>query len=281
MPQEGIGRTVAVRHLPGGGLRPPTGGADRRHAARGGGPQGHVQARVRLRRRLGRLRGERRRQRHRLLPVAGRAPDARRHDRARHVRRALRPSPREPAPRRTGRRAVDGRTTRPTSPSPGARASSASPRSSAPRPRCRWRRSRARWAARATGTSSTGAATTTSSRASSSRAEACGSDALVVTLDTAYLGWRPRDLDLGHLPFARGEGIAQYTSDPVFRRLVAERVAARGRRADDRPRPTPGRGRAPCCRWPQPPGRHPPTTSPRPSRAPRSRRSSTSSAGRR
>src|SRR6478672_12901985 len=48
------------------------------------------------------------------------------------------------------------------------------------------------------------------------RAEACGSDALVVTLDTAYLGWRPRDLDLGHLPFARGEGIAQYTSDPVF-----------------------------------------------------------------
>ena len=55
-------------------------------------------------------------------------------------------------------------------------------------------------------------------------AEACGSEAVVVTLDTAYLGWRPRDLDLGHLPFARGEGIAQYTSDPVFRRLVEERV---------------------------------------------------------
>lgn len=57
------------------------------------------------------------------------------------------------------------------------------------------------------------------------RAEACGSEAIVVTLDTVHLGWRPRDLDLGHLPFARGEGIAQYTSDPVFRRLVAERVA--------------------------------------------------------
>lgn len=73
------------------------------------------------------------------------------------------------------------------------------------------------------------------------RAEACGSDAVVVTLDTAYLGWRPRDLDLGHLPFARGEGIAQYTSDPVFRRRVAERVAASaGRReATGRPRPTP------------------------------------------
>ncbi|WP_245603607.1 lactate 2-monooxygenase [Intrasporangium oryzae] len=70
-----------------------------------------------------------------------------------------------------------------------------------------------------------------------SRAEACGSDALVVTLDTAYLGWRPRDLDLGHLPFARGEGIAQYTSDPVFRRLVAERVATATPQA--RPRPTP------------------------------------------
>lgn len=73
-----------------------------------------------------------------------------------------------------------------------------------------------------------------------SRAEACGSDALVVTLDTAYLGWRPRDLDLGHLPFARGEGIAQYTSDPVFRRLVAERVAsARVAVPTTRPRPTP------------------------------------------
>ena len=70
-----------------------------------------------------------------------------------------------------------------------------------------------------------------------SRAEACGSEALVVTLDTAYLGWRPRDLDLGHLPFARGEGIAQYTSDPVFRRLVAERVAAAT--PQPRPRPTP------------------------------------------
>jgi lactate 2-monooxygenase len=71
------------------------------------------------------------------------------------------------------------------------------------------------------------------------RAEACGSEALVVTLDTAYLGWRPRDLDLGHLPFARGEGIAQYTSDPVFQRRVAERVAAAsGAETPPRPRPT-------------------------------------------
>ena len=71
------------------------------------------------------------------------------------------------------------------------------------------------------------------------RAEACGSEALVVTLDTTYLGWRPRDLDLGSLPFARGEGLAQYTSDPVFRRLVEARLAAADPSAADRPRPTP------------------------------------------
>jgi lactate 2-monooxygenase len=49
------------------------------------------------------------------------------------------------------------------------------------------------------------------------RAEACGCSAIVLTLDTTMLGWRPRDLDLGSLPFIRGQGIAQYTSDPVFR----------------------------------------------------------------
>lgn len=57
------------------------------------------------------------------------------------------------------------------------------------------------------------------------RAEASGAQAIVVTLDTHMLGWRPRDLDVAYLPFIHGRGIAQYTSDPVFRRLVAERVA--------------------------------------------------------
>ncbi|MBP6865819.1 MAG: lactate 2-monooxygenase [Candidatus Didemnitutus sp.] len=52
------------------------------------------------------------------------------------------------------------------------------------------------------------------------RAEACGCSAIVLTLDTTMLGWRPRDLDLGYLPFLRGLGIAQYTSDPVFMREV-------------------------------------------------------------
>jgi isopentenyl diphosphate isomerase/L-lactate dehydrogenase-like FMN-dependent dehydrogenase len=75
------------------------------------------------------------------------------------------------------------------------------------------------------------------------RAEAAGCDALVVTLDTTMLGWRPRDLDLGHLPFALGKGIAQYTSDPVFRRLVEERAAGAGPR-EPQPRPTPAAVRA-------------------------------------
>ena len=52
------------------------------------------------------------------------------------------------------------------------------------------------------------------------RAERCGSEAIVVTLDTTILGWRSRDLDLAYLPFLRGKGIAQYTSDPVFRSLL-------------------------------------------------------------
>jgi isopentenyl diphosphate isomerase/L-lactate dehydrogenase-like FMN-dependent dehydrogenase len=75
------------------------------------------------------------------------------------------------------------------------------------------------------------------------RAEASGCDAIVVTLDTTMLGWRPRDLDLGHLPFALGKGIAQYTSDPVFRRLVEERAATAGPR-ESQPRPTPAAVRA-------------------------------------
>lgn len=71
------------------------------------------------------------------------------------------------------------------------------------------------------------------------RAEAIGAQAIVVTLDTILLGWRPRDLDRGSLPFIRGMGIAQYTSDPVFRRLVAERAALPRDPAVPRPRVTP------------------------------------------
>ena len=63
------------------------------------------------------------------------------------------------------------------------------------------------------------------------RAEEAGAQALVVTLDTTMLGWRTEDLDLGSLPFARGQGIAQYTSDPRFMELVRARIAAAARRA--------------------------------------------------
>jgi lactate 2-monooxygenase len=65
------------------------------------------------------------------------------------------------------------------------------------------------------------------------RAEASGCEALVVTLDTHLLGWRTRDLDLAYLPFTRGMGIAQYTSDPVFQQLVRERA----RQAEGAPAP--------------------------------------------
>lgn len=54
------------------------------------------------------------------------------------------------------------------------------------------------------------------------RAERCGCSALVVTLDTTLLGWRTRDLELAYLPFLEGKGIAQYTSDPVFQKLLDE-----------------------------------------------------------
>jgi len=49
------------------------------------------------------------------------------------------------------------------------------------------------------------------------RAEAAGYGALVVTLDTIELAWRPVDLAHGYLPFLQGTGLAQFTSDPAFR----------------------------------------------------------------
>lgn len=48
------------------------------------------------------------------------------------------------------------------------------------------------------------------------RAEQAGYSALVVTLDTAMLGWRERDLQHPYLPFLLGHGLANYFTDPVF-----------------------------------------------------------------
>ena len=70
------------------------------------------------------------------------------------------------------------------------------------------------------------------------RAESMGAQAIVVTLDTTMLGWRPQDLNIGSLPFARAEGIAQYTSDPRFRDIVAARLAAPDRPAGPKVRVT-------------------------------------------
>jgi lactate 2-monooxygenase len=69
------------------------------------------------------------------------------------------------------------------------------------------------------------------------RAEKCGCSAIVLTLDTTLLGWRTHDLDLAYLPFLRGKGIAQYTSDPVFDRIASGRDAES--EPAPRPRPTP------------------------------------------
>jgi len=48
------------------------------------------------------------------------------------------------------------------------------------------------------------------------RAENAGYSAVVVTVDTRLLAWRPRDLQRAFLPFLRAEGIANYLTDPVF-----------------------------------------------------------------
>jgi lactate 2-monooxygenase len=54
------------------------------------------------------------------------------------------------------------------------------------------------------------------------RARTSGCTALVVTLDTFTMSWRPLDLDGAYLPMATGVGNAIGFSDPVVRRKFAE-----------------------------------------------------------
>jgi lactate 2-monooxygenase len=54
------------------------------------------------------------------------------------------------------------------------------------------------------------------------RAAQAGYGAIVLTLDTWMLGWRPRDLQHAYLPFLKGEGVANYFSDPVFRAALQQ-----------------------------------------------------------
>jgi lactate 2-monooxygenase len=65
------------------------------------------------------------------------------------------------------------------------------------------------------------------------RAKGSGFTALVVTLDTFLLGWRPHDLDTAYLPFIAGVGIQVGTSDPVFMRRMGSRYG--GVRPDEPP----------------------------------------------
>ena len=48
------------------------------------------------------------------------------------------------------------------------------------------------------------------------RAKASGFSALIITLDTVIIGWRPHDLAVSYLPFIHGVGSQVGLSDPVF-----------------------------------------------------------------
>jgi lactate 2-monooxygenase len=54
------------------------------------------------------------------------------------------------------------------------------------------------------------------------RAEAAGFKSIVVTLDTWITGWRPRDLATSNFPQLRGHCLANYLTDPVFRKLLGK-----------------------------------------------------------
>ena len=54
------------------------------------------------------------------------------------------------------------------------------------------------------------------------RAEAAGFKGIVVTLDTWITGWRPRDLAVSNFPQLRGHCLANYFTDPVFRKLLGK-----------------------------------------------------------
>jgi lactate 2-monooxygenase len=54
------------------------------------------------------------------------------------------------------------------------------------------------------------------------RAERAGYAAIVVTVDNAFPGWKPRDLQNAYLPFIHGEGLANFFADPVFRAALEQ-----------------------------------------------------------
>jgi isopentenyl diphosphate isomerase/L-lactate dehydrogenase-like FMN-dependent dehydrogenase len=52
------------------------------------------------------------------------------------------------------------------------------------------------------------------------RAERAGFGAIVVTVDTYLLAWRERDIRNAYLPFFRGDGLANFFTDPAFCRAI-------------------------------------------------------------
>jgi isopentenyl diphosphate isomerase/L-lactate dehydrogenase-like FMN-dependent dehydrogenase len=54
------------------------------------------------------------------------------------------------------------------------------------------------------------------------RAERAGYSAIVVTLDSTILAWRPHDLQQAYQPFAQQQGLANYFSDPVFCQVLGQ-----------------------------------------------------------
>ncbi len=57
------------------------------------------------------------------------------------------------------------------------------------------------------------------------RAAAAGYEAVVLTLDLPLLAWRERDIRHAYLPFLRGDGLANYFTDPVFRKGLPDPVS--------------------------------------------------------
>jgi isopentenyl diphosphate isomerase/L-lactate dehydrogenase-like FMN-dependent dehydrogenase len=53
------------------------------------------------------------------------------------------------------------------------------------------------------------------------RAESAGYGAIVVTVDNAFPGWKPRDLQQAYLPGLEGKGIANYANDPALRATMS------------------------------------------------------------
>ncbi len=54
------------------------------------------------------------------------------------------------------------------------------------------------------------------------RAASAGYEAVVVTVDAKMLGWREADLANGYLPLMHGQGLANFFSDPEFRRTLSK-----------------------------------------------------------